>query len=132
MILKVYNSKLCIFPLIIRLGTFFVPVLPGFNVLKLVILLYCRSWAVVVCNIPHERVFKASKSNNFYYAISLLMLFLVTFAVAFLLVVMSPSNDCGPFRFARLHQNLNQIATKRSHVVYHHLVAYWICIIISS
>ena len=49
-----------------RLGTFYAPVLPGFNVFKLFVLMYLRSWAVLMCNIPHERIFKASRSNNFY------------------------------------------------------------------
>ena len=90
-----YNTLLF---LIYRLGTFFAPLLPAFNLIKLLIMMYIRSWAVIVCNIPHERVFKASRSNNFYFAILLLMLFLVTLPVAFLLVMMDPSPDCGPFR----------------------------------
>ena len=76
---------------------FFSPLLPAFNLPKLLVMLYMRSWAVIVCNIPHERVFKASRSNNFYFAILLLMLFLVTLAVGFLLVLVEPSPDCGPF-----------------------------------
>ena len=49
-----------------RLGTFYAPALPGLNVVKLLVMLYMRSWAVLMCNIPHERIFKASRSNNFY------------------------------------------------------------------
>ena len=79
------------------MGTFFAPLLPSLNLIKLLIMLYVRSWAVMACNIPHERVFKASRSNNFYFAILLLMLFLVTLPVAFLLVQVKPSPDCGPF-----------------------------------
>ncbi len=80
-----------------RLGSFFAPLLPALNLIKLLVLLYMRSWAVIVCNIPHERIFKASRSNNFFFAILLLMLFLVTLPVAFLLVQVRPSPDCGPF-----------------------------------
>ena len=80
------------------MGVFFAPLLPALNLVKLLVLLYVRSWAVIVCNIPHERVFKASKSNNFYFAILLLMLFLVTLPVAFMLVQLKPSIDCGPFQ----------------------------------
>ncbi|KAK2141588.1 hypothetical protein LSH36_1073g00009 [Paralvinella palmiformis] len=60
-------------------------------------MLYVRSWAVLMCNIPHERVFKASRSNNFYFALLLLMLFLVTLPLIYLLMVVQPSLDCGPF-----------------------------------
>ena len=82
------------------MGAFFSPMLTALNLLKLLIMLYIRSWAVLVCNIPHERVFKASKSNNFYYALTLLMLFLTTLMVGFLLVSLEPSKECGPFTYA--------------------------------
>ncbi|KAK2188052.1 hypothetical protein NP493_146g05034 [Ridgeia piscesae] len=80
------------------LGTFFSPALPAFNVFKLVVLMYVRSWAVVVCNLPPEGVFRASRSNNFFYAILVLMLFLVTVPMLYLLLQLPPSTDCGPFR----------------------------------
>ncbi|KAI1285949.1 Transmembrane channel-like protein 3 [Halotydeus destructor] len=40
------------------LGMFYSPGLPGINTLKLCIMMYVRSWAVLTCNIPHETVFK--------------------------------------------------------------------------
>ena len=60
------------------MGLFMAPGLALLNVLKLVLILYLKvlhvpqltpasqSWAVLVTNVPHETVFKASGSNNFY------------------------------------------------------------------
>ncbi|KAI0214596.1 Transmembrane channel-like protein 3 [Lamellibrachia satsuma] len=81
------------------LGTFFSPGLPVFNVFKLVVLMYVRSWAVIVCNIPPEGVFRASRSNNFFYALLILMLFLVTIPILYIILQLQPSSDCGPFRW---------------------------------
>ncbi|KAI4880547.1 hypothetical protein NFI96_002151 [Prochilodus magdalenae] len=44
----------------IWMGAFFSPCLPAFNVLKLIGLMYLRSWAVLTCNVPHQQVFRAS------------------------------------------------------------------------
>ncbi|OXU24019.1 hypothetical protein TSAR_012214 [Trichomalopsis sarcophagae] len=43
------------------MGIFFSPGLIVLNVIKLVILMYLRSWTVLTCNVPHEIVFKASR-----------------------------------------------------------------------
>lgn len=40
------------------MGMFFSPGLPLINLLKLVVMMYMRSWAVLTCNIPHEVVFR--------------------------------------------------------------------------
>lgn len=63
------------------MGMFFAPGLPALNAVKLVILLYVRSWAVVTSNVPPETVFKASNNNNFYLLFLLTMLFLCTLPV---------------------------------------------------
>lgn len=44
-----------------RMGSFFSPCLPAFNVLKLTGLMYLRSWAVLTCNVPHQQLFRASR-----------------------------------------------------------------------
>src|SRR5690348_2820494 len=43
------------------MGMFFSPGLPALNLVKLVMLMYIRSWAVMTCNVPHETVFRASR-----------------------------------------------------------------------
>lgn len=37
---------------------FFAPGLPVINTIKLCVMMYVRSWAVLTSNIPHETVFK--------------------------------------------------------------------------
>ncbi|XP_031776655.1 transmembrane channel-like protein 2 isoform X2 [Nasonia vitripennis] len=79
------------------MGIFFSPGLIVLNVIKLVILMYLRSWTVLTCNVPHEIVFKASRSNNFYLALLLTMLFLCVLPVGYAIVWVEPSWHCGPF-----------------------------------
>ncbi|ELK18324.1 Transmembrane channel-like protein 3, partial [Pteropus alecto] len=81
----------------IWMGSFFSPCLPAFNVLKLMGLMYLRSWAVLTCNVPHQQVFRASRSNNFYLAMLLFMLFLCMLPTVFAIVHYRPSPHCGPF-----------------------------------
>lgn len=79
------------------MGMFFSPGLVVINVFKLYIILYLRSWAVLTCNVPHEIIFRASRSNNFYFALLLMMLFLCVLPVGFAIVWQKPSVHCGPF-----------------------------------
>ncbi|XP_016135916.1 transmembrane channel-like protein 3 [Sinocyclocheilus grahami] len=81
----------------IWMGAFFSPCLPAFNVMKLVGLMYLRSWAVLTCNVPHQQVFRASRSNNFYLTMLLFMLFLCMLPTIFAIVRYRPSQYCGPF-----------------------------------
>ncbi|XP_072255211.1 transmembrane channel-like protein 3 [Pyxicephalus adspersus] len=87
----VYNQGM------IWMGAFFSPCLPAFNVFKLIGLMYLRSWAVLTCNVPHQQVFRASRSNNFYLAMLLFMLFLCMLPTVFAIVKYKPSINCGPF-----------------------------------
>ncbi|XP_058039067.1 transmembrane channel-like protein 2 [Ahaetulla prasina] len=81
----------------IWMGSFYAPGLVGINVLRLLISMYFQTWAVMSSNVPHERVFKASKSNNFYMGLLLLILFLSVLPVAYTIMSLPPSFDCGPF-----------------------------------
>ncbi|CAO1430429.1 unnamed protein product [Diamesa serratosioi] len=79
------------------MGMFFSPGLAILNLIKLVVILYLRSWAVLTCNVPHEVVFRASRSNNFYLTLLLTMLFLCVLPVSYAIVWLEPSWHCGPF-----------------------------------
>lgn len=81
-----------------RMGAFYAPCLPALNVLRLHVSMYLQCWAVMCCNVPQERVFKASRSNNFYMAMLLVILFLSTLPAMYTIVTIPPSFDCGPFR----------------------------------
>lgn len=85
----------------LRMGAFYAPGLVGVNILRLLSSMYYQCWAVMCCNVPHERVFKASRSNNFYMGLLLLVLFLSVLPVVYTIMTLSPSFDCGPFRSAR-------------------------------
>ncbi|KAG5841237.1 hypothetical protein ANANG_G00197420 [Anguilla anguilla] len=82
----------------IWMGAFYAPCLPALNVLRLHVSMYLQCWAVMSCNVPQERVFKASGSNNFYMAMLLVILFLSTLPAIYTIVSIPPSFDCGPFR----------------------------------
>lgn len=85
------------------MGMFFSPGLVVLNVAKLYIMMYLRAWAVLTCNVPHEIIFRASRSNNFYYALLLMMLFLCVLPVGYAIVWVRPSWNCGPFsRYDRI------------------------------
>uniref|UniRef100_A0A6Q2YBA5 Transmembrane channel-like protein n=1 Tax=Esox lucius TaxID=8010 RepID=A0A6Q2YBA5_ESOLU len=96
----------------IWMGAFFSPCLPAFNVLKLIGLMYLRSWAVLTCNVPHQQVFRASRSNNFYLAMLLFMLFLCMLPTIFAIVRYRPSQYCItlPMCFSMLIYYLQAIA----------------------
>ena len=81
----------------IWMGLFMAPGLPILNLVKLVMMFHLKSWAVLVTNVPHETVFKASENGNFYLLLLLMMLFLCILPVAYTLVRLKPSWHCGPF-----------------------------------
>uniref|UniRef100_A0A3Q3F7I3 Transmembrane channel-like protein n=1 Tax=Labrus bergylta TaxID=56723 RepID=A0A3Q3F7I3_9LABR len=81
----------------IWMGAFYAPGLVGINLLRLLSSMYYQCWAVMATNVPHERVFKASKSNNFYMGLLLLILFLSLLPVVYTIMTLPPSFDCGPF-----------------------------------
>ncbi|XP_043914873.1 transmembrane channel-like protein 2 [Protopterus annectens] len=81
----------------IWMGAFYAPGLVGLNILRLLTSMYFQCWAVMSSNVPHERVFKASRSNNFYMGLLLLILFMSLLPVAYTIMSLPPSFDCGPF-----------------------------------
>ncbi|XP_078251397.1 transmembrane channel-like protein 2-A, partial [Rhinoraja longicauda] len=81
----------------IWMGTFYSPGLIGINILRLLTSMYFQCWAVMCCNVPQSRVFKASGSNNFYMSLLLLILFLSVLPVVYTIMTFTPSFDCGPF-----------------------------------
>lgn len=150
------------------MGMFFAPGLAILNLVKLGILMYFRSWAVLTCNVPHEVIFRlyifsslllccsflsskhccaffcyftfypihwqlsiaqfilylifthssrfvmlyyigrASRSNNFYLALLLTMLFLCVLPVSYAIVWIEPSWHCGPFAH---HERIHRVFT---------------------
>lgn len=93
----------------LRMGAFYAPGLVGVNVLRLLSSMYYQCWAVMSCNVPHERVFKASRSNNFYMGLLLLVLFLSLLPVVYTIMTLSPSFDCGPFRLVDMEAMRTEI-----------------------
>ena len=76
----------------IWMGLFMAPGLPILNLVKLVLMFYLKSSAVLVTNVPHETVFKASENGNFYLFLLLMMLFLCILPVAYTLVTQGCSS----------------------------------------
>lgn len=104
---------------------FFSPGLPAINIFKLFLLLYIRSWAVLTCNVPHEVIFKASRSNNFYLWLLLIMLFLCTLPVAYAIVWLEPSWHCGPFsEYSRIFHVMTQSLLKATPDSLHWVLSY--------
>lgn len=111
-----------------RMGAFYAPGLVGLNVLRLLTSMYYQCWAVMCCNVPHERVFKASRSNNFYMGLLLLVLFLSLLPVVYTIMTLSPSFDCGPFRSveewrARLLHTMHELNARYIFTLFSRLVA---------
>lgn len=110
------------------MGMFFSPGLITLNVLKLGILMHIRSWAVLNCNVPHKVIFRASRSNNFYFALLLTMLFLCVLPVGYAIVWVEPSWHCGPFsQYKRIYhlgtKTLQQALPEKLQKIFDYIVS---------
>lgn len=81
---------------------------------------------VTVCLPPKLKViFRASRSNNFYLWLLLIMLFLCTLPVAYAIVWLEPSWHCGPFSdYARIFHVLTQSLIKATPESLHWILSY--------
>lgn len=93
---QLFYNKPVIFCLISRMGSFYAPCLPAINVFH--ISTYLKCWAVICCKVLQERVFKASRFNNFYMAMMLLVLFLSMLPAVYTIASIPSSFNYGPFR----------------------------------
>ncbi|XP_051161848.1 transmembrane channel-like protein [Leptopilina boulardi] len=110
------------------MGMFFSPGLITLNVLKLGILMHIRSWAVLNYNVPHKVIFRASRSNNFYFALLLTMLFLCVLPVGYAIVWVEPSWHCGPFsQYKRIYhlgtKTLQQALPEKLQKIFDYIVS---------
>lgn len=83
------------------LGTFYSPLLPVINVLKLIIVFYVKVISVPRNCRPSMRPFKASKMSVIFIALLSLMLILSLVVVGYVIMnedALRPSHACGPFR----------------------------------
>lgn len=77
----------------------FCPILPAINLVKCVTLFYIRAVVVILFNKPPSILFRVASTRNFYMGLLLLMVFLCIFPVGYSVVLMTPSQTCGPFRY---------------------------------
>ncbi|OWF37139.1 transmembrane channel-like protein 3 [Mizuhopecten yessoensis] len=83
---------------LVWLGLYFSPVIAIVGSIKLIIVFYLRYFVARVAIKPPTRVFRASRSGNFYLFLLLLTWFLCILPQAYVIIELTPSWDCGPFR----------------------------------
>jgi hypothetical protein len=84
---------------LIWLGAFFCPLLPALQVFKLIVVFYMRRIAVIYTNVAPNKIFRASRSGNFFNLLLLFMLFVCTIPFGYTVATLQPSTECGPFRY---------------------------------
>lgn len=91
----IYSQGIC------WLGTFYCPLLPFVNVLKLIIIFYVKKVSITRNCRPSTRPFKASKMLLWFLCLLSLMLVLALVVVGYIIMdetTLKPSLYCGPFR----------------------------------
>ncbi|XP_070184385.1 transmembrane channel-like protein 3 [Littorina saxatilis] len=83
---------------LVWLGLFFSPLLAAMGVVKLVIVFYFRYVTARMCKVPPRTFFRASRSGNFFMFILLINFFVCFFTMAYAVIELKPSTDCGPFK----------------------------------
>ncbi|KAL8601815.1 hypothetical protein ACOMHN_020550 [Nucella lapillus] len=83
---------------LVWLGLFFSPLLAAVGFVKLVVIFYFRYVTARMCNVPSSRVFRASRSGNFFLSILLLNFFVCLFTMTYAVIELEPSYHCGPFK----------------------------------
>ncbi|XP_070208105.1 transmembrane channel-like protein 3 [Littorina saxatilis] len=68
------------------------------GVVKLVIVFYFRYVTARMCKVPPRTFFRASRSGNFFMFILLINFFVCFFTMAYAVIELKPSTDCGPFK----------------------------------
>ncbi|XP_046326797.2 transmembrane channel-like protein 3 [Haliotis rufescens] len=86
---------------LVWLGLYFCPFLALAGVVKLVILFYFQYVIARTCYVAPRKVFRASRSGNFYMFILLLNLFFSLLPLGYAVIELQPSDDCGPFQLER-------------------------------
>lgn len=91
----IYSQCLC------WIGTFYCPMLPVIQVIKLLILFYVKRTSVVMNCRPSMRPFRASRMNLLFLFLLAVSFFLSMIVIGYTIMssdITNPSPNCGPFR----------------------------------
>ncbi|XP_063408816.1 transmembrane channel-like protein 3 [Mytilus trossulus] len=83
---------------LIWLGLYFSPLIIVIGIIKLFVVFYTQLFVAKMAMVAPKKVFRASRSGNFYLFILLLTWFLCILPTAYTIAEVSPSADCGPFK----------------------------------
>ena len=71
---------------LVWLGLFFSPLLAAVGFIKLIIVFYFRYVTARMCKVPPQRVFRASRSGNFFMFILLINFFVCLFTMTYAVI----------------------------------------------
>ncbi|CAH1795477.1 unnamed protein product [Owenia fusiformis] len=84
--------------ILIWLGTYYSPLLPFIQILKLFIVFYVKRVSVMMNCVPSIKPWRASKAHTIFLAIQFMAFILVAVAIGFSVGFIAPSSTCGPYR----------------------------------